>query len=110
MVFAPATRVASSGHWTPTASYPDPQDWCNPPGRGLGVRPTSNTGNALIDTFLWGKIPGASDGECTRGLGPGGTTVDPEWGIIDPGAGDWFPAMALDLVYNANPPLEVEDD
>lgn len=93
------------GPWTPTVSYPDPQDWCNPPDRGLGLRPTANTGVPLLDAYLWVKIPGESDGECTRGLGPGGTTVDPEWGLIDPAAGQWFPEMALDLVHNANPPL-----
>jgi endoglucanase len=93
------------GPWTPTTSYPDPQDWCNPPDRGVGLRPTADTGKALLDAYLWVKIPGASDGECTRGLGPGGTTVDPEWGLIDPAAGNWFPEMALDLVQNANPPL-----
>jgi endoglucanase len=92
------------GPWQPPA-YPDPQDWCNPPDRGLGLRPTADTGNLLIDAYLWVKIPGESDGECTRGLGPGGTTVDPEWGRIDPPAGKWFPEMALDLVHNANPPL-----
>ena len=92
------------GPWTPTTSYPDPQDWCNPPDRGLGVRPTADTGQALLDAYLWIKIPGESDGECTRGLGPTGT-VDPEWGIVDPAAGSWFPEMALDLVHNANPPL-----
>jgi endoglucanase len=63
------------------------------------------TGNTLIDAYLWVKIPGESDGQCTRGLGPGGTTVDPEWGIIDPAAGDWFSQMALQLAQNANPPL-----
>jgi endoglucanase len=93
------------GPWTPPAGYPDPQDWCNPPDRGLGLRPTADTGNLLIDAYLWVKIPGESDGECTRGLGPGGTTVDPEWGQIDPPAGQWFPGMALDLVQNANPAL-----
>jgi endoglucanase len=92
------------GPWTPAASYPDPQDWCNPPDRGLGVRPTADTGSTLLDAYLWIKIPGESDGECTRGLGPTGT-VDPEWGIVDPAAGSWFPEMALDLVNNANPPL-----
>jgi endoglucanase len=92
------------GPWQPPA-YPDPQDWCNPPGRGLGLRPTADTGNPLIDATLWVKIPGESDGECTRGLGPAGTTIDPEWGIIDPPAGEWFPEMALDLVLNADPPL-----
>ena len=95
------------GPWDPSAaSYPDPQDWCNPPDRGLGLLPTADTGIDLVDAYLWIKIPGESDGECTRGLGPGGATVDPEWGIIDPPAGEWFPEMALDLVHNANPALE----
>jgi endoglucanase len=95
------------GPWQPPeGEYPDPQDWCNPPDRGLGLRPTTNTGNALVDAYLWVKIPGESDGECTRGLGPSGETVDPEWGLIDPAAGEWFPEMALDLVHNANPPLD----
>ena len=99
------TSRNGQGPWTPTASYPDAQDWCNPPDRGLGLRPTADTGNPLIDAYLWVKIPGESDGECTRGLGPAGTTVDPEWGRIDPPAGKWFPEMALDLAHNANPPL-----
>lgn len=100
------TSRNGQGHWTPTASYPDAQDWCNPPGRGLGLPPTADTGNTLIDAYLWVKIPGESDGECTRGLGPAGSTVDPEWGLIDPAAGHWFPEMALDLAHNANPPLQ----
>jgi endoglucanase len=95
------------GPWQPPAGgYPDPQDWCNPPDRGLGYRPTADLSQPLIDAYLWVKIPGESDGQCTRGLGPAGTTVDPEWGIIDPAAGQWFPEMALDLAHNANPSLE----
>jgi endoglucanase len=93
------------GPWAPPA-YPDPQDWCNPPERGLGLTPTADTGNPLLDAYLWVKIPGESDGECTRGLGPAGETVDPEWNLIDPAAGQWFPDMALDLAQNANPPLD----
>jgi endoglucanase len=103
--FVVDTSRNGHGPWTPTASYPDPQDWCNPPDRGLGLLPTADTGITLIDAYLWIKIPGESDGECTRGLGPAGETIDPEWGLIDPAAGDWFPEMALDLVQNANPPL-----
>jgi endoglucanase len=100
------TSRNGQGPWQPPADvYPDPQDWCNPPDRGLGVRPTADTGVALLDAYLWVKIPGESDGECTRGLGPAGTTVDPEWGRIDPGAGQWFPEMALQLAQKANPPL-----
>lgn len=94
------------GPWQPPAGvYPDAQDWCNPPDRGLGLRPTADTGSELVDAYLWVKIPGESDGECTRGLGPAGTTIDPVWGLINPAAGRWFPEMALDLVRNANPPL-----
>ena len=99
------TSRNGQGPWQPPAGvYPDAQDWCNPPDRGLGLQPTASTGNPLVDAYLWVKIPGESDGECTRGLGPTGT-VDPEWGIVDPGAGQWFPEMALELVHNANPPL-----
>lgn len=94
------------GPWQPSAgTYPDPQNWCNPPDRGLGLRPTADTSITLLDAYLWVKIPGESDGECTRSLGPSGTTVDPEWSQIDPPAGQWFPDMALELARNANPPL-----
>lgn len=94
------------GPWQPPAGvYPDPQDWCNPPDRGVGISATVETGVPLLDAYLWVKIPGESDGQCTRGLGPGGTTVDPEWGMVDPAAGQWFPEMALELAQNANPPL-----
>jgi endoglucanase len=91
------------GPWTPPAGvYPDPQDWCNPPGRALGARPTTNTGNRLIDAFLWVKRPGESDGSCTRGLaGP----EDPEYGAVDPAAGVWWPEYALGLAQRAVPPL-----
>jgi endoglucanase len=104
--FVVDTSRNGQGPWTPPAGvYPDAQDWCNPPGRGLGLRPTADTGDPLIDAYLWVKTPGESDGECTRGLGPSGT-VDPEWGQVDPGAGQWFPAQALQLVQLAVPPLE----
>lgn len=93
------------GPWAPPA-YPDAQDWCNPPDRGLGFAPTADTGIPLLDAYLWIKIPGESDGECTRGLGPAGETIDPVWDLIDPPAGEWFPEMVLDLVQNANPALD----
>lgn len=93
------------GPWEPPAgAYPDPQDWCNPTGRGLGPRPTTRTGNPLAAALLWVKIPGESDGQCNRGVA--GSTTDPEWGgIVDPAAGEWFGAMALQLSRNAVPPL-----
>jgi endoglucanase len=46
--------------------------WCNPPGRALGHAPTSNTGQALVDAYLWIKVPGESDGNCRPGAPPAG--------------------------------------
>jgi endoglucanase len=98
------TSRNGQGPWTPTTSDPDADAWCNPPNRGLGLRPTANTGNDLIDAYLWIKIPGESDGECSRGPGPRGTTSS-KWDTVDPTAGQWNPSMVLELVKNANPPL-----
>ncbi|MFD8595761.1 glycoside hydrolase family 6 protein [Kitasatospora sp. NPDC059646] len=91
------------GPWTPPAGkYTDAQTWCNPPGRGLGTRPTAATGVALLDAYLWIKVPGESDGSCTRGTaGP----ADPEYGSVDPVAGGWWPEQALTLARNAAPKL-----
>lgn len=95
--------------------------WCNPPGAGAGRRPTARTGNPLVDAFLWIKIPGESDGTCDIAGGarawdfdaydPWGLTgdardhLDPEWGLVDPAAGVWFPEQAIDLSRNAVPPF-----
>jgi len=61
------------------------QAWCNPPGRGLGHAPTTQTGDPLVHAFLWTKRPGESDGTCNDG----------------PAAGQWFQAQALELARNA---------
>ncbi len=55
--------------------------WCNPWGRALGIRPTANTGNSLVDAYLWIKGPGGSDGNCNGG----------------PNAGVWWADYALDM-------------
>lgn len=59
--------------------------WCNPSGRALGQAPTTNTGNSLIDAYLWVKTPGESDGQCNGG----------------PSAGTWWPEYALGLAKAA---------
>jgi cellulose 1,4-beta-cellobiosidase len=33
-------------------------DWCNVQGAGFGARPTTNTGNDLVDAFVWVKPGG----------------------------------------------------
>jgi endoglucanase len=103
--FVVDTSRNGQGAWTPPAGKysGDPQTWCNPPGRGIGARPTADTGVPLVDAYLYVKTIGESDGQCNRGI-PGGT-VDPEYGIVDPAAGAWWPEQALGLVRLANPPL-----
>ncbi|GAA1829026.1 glycoside hydrolase family 6 protein [Actinomadura chokoriensis] len=97
------TSRNGQGPWTPPAGqYTDAQVWCNPPGRGLGARPSTRTGDPLVDAFLWIKRPGESDGQCTRGTaGP----EDPEYGVVDPAAGAWWGEYALGLAQRAVPPL-----
>ncbi|MFF3906813.1 glycoside hydrolase family 6 protein [Streptomyces sp. NPDC001848] len=92
------------GAWTPApGKYSgDPESWCNAPGRGLGPRPTADTGVPLVDAYLWIKTPGESDGSCTRNTGG---TIDPEYGIVDPPAGAWWPDQAHALARNAVPRL-----
>jgi endoglucanase len=99
-------------------------NWCNPPDRGVGLRPTAETSVQLLDAYLWVKIPGESDGNCDAAGGPrawdytiytkpGWPTdpaqqqlFDPLWGMFDPPAGAWFPQQALQLAKDANPALK----
>ncbi|WP_348652833.1 glycoside hydrolase family 6 protein [Polyangium sp. y55x31] len=61
--------------------------WCNPDGRALGRSPTAETGDPLVDAYLWIKLPGESDGACNGG----------------PRAGEWWPEYALGLAQRAKP-------
>ncbi|HEX5858199.1 MAG TPA: glycoside hydrolase family 6 protein [Microbacterium sp.] len=91
------------GPWQyPAGTYPVHEDWCNPPGRGAGVTPTTTVDNPLVDAHLWIKVPGESDGKCYRGTGG---PLDPARGIEDPAAGQWFPEQARELIALADPPL-----
>lgn len=69
------------GAWTaPPGKYTDDEHWCNAPGRGVGDRPTTDTGAPLADAYLYVKTIGESDGTCHRGTaGPG----DPEYGGVE---------------------------
>ena len=99
----------------------DEGSWCNPPGVGVGERPTVNTRIPLLDAYLWLKDPGESDGSCDIASGarawdfdqhnPWGlkgdtrNRFDPLWGMVVPAAGIWFPEQALELAANGNPPV-----
>ncbi|WP_250285828.1 MULTISPECIES: glycoside hydrolase family 6 protein [unclassified Frankia] len=83
-------ELGGSGHFVVDTSRngrgpaPDRQ-WCNPPGRALGARPTTQTGDEHADAFLWVKGPGESDGTCNGG----------------PPAGEFWQPYALDLARRA---------
>ncbi|HVT08539.1 MAG TPA: glycoside hydrolase family 6 protein, partial [Polyangia bacterium] len=95
--------------------------WCMPPGRGLGPRPTADTHVPLTDAFLWVDAPGTAVAACDIAGGarawdysrynPWGISgdaqnhFDPLWGQVLPPRGAWFPACALELARNADPPL-----
>ncbi|MFG1959440.1 glycoside hydrolase family 6 protein [Nonomuraea sp. NPDC049028] len=101
--FVVDTSRNGTGEWQPPAGrFPAPDEWCNPPGRGAGARPTADTGSPLADASLWLNSPGFSNGQCTRGTsGP----ADPAYGIVTPAAGQWWPDQALERARNAVPPL-----
>ena len=89
-------------------------NWCNIRDAGVGSFPTTNTGHAMIDAFLWLKTPGESDG-CTELL-PDSTfcpRFDDMCGSSDslgsfsnepraPEAGHWFDYQIKQLALNAN--------
>ena len=58
--------------------------WCDPAGRAIGQLPTADTGNPLVDAYLWVKDPGQADG-CAAPAG----AFDPElaYALIANGGG-----------------------
>ncbi|PZG08159.1 glycoside hydrolase family 6 protein [Nonomuraea aridisoli] len=100
--FVVDTARNGRGSWRPDKRYADPQVWCNPPGRGVGERPTTETGEELVDAYLWIARPGTSGGRCRRGTDG---ERDPERGVESPPAGEWWAELALERARNAVPPL-----
>ncbi|MET3469420.1 MULTISPECIES: glycoside hydrolase family 6 protein [Microbacterium] len=68
------------------AGAPGDDEWCNPPGRAVGD-PSGTYGDDVVDTNLWIKPPGESDGPCNGG----------------PDAGVWWPAGAVELTRGVAP-------
>ncbi|TMR10253.1 glycoside hydrolase [Nonomuraea zeae] len=100
--FVVDTSRNGRGSWAPAKHYADPQTWCNPPGRGVGDRPTTETGEELADAYLWIARAGSSSGRCRRGTDG---EKDPERGVVSPEAGLWWGDLALERAKNAVPPL-----
>lgn len=59
-----------------------PENWCNPAGRTLGLKPTAVTNGKHADAYLWVKHPGESDGTCKN----------------SPVSGLWHHVWAMDVI------------
>jgi endoglucanase len=66
---------------------PSGSEWCDPPGRATGTWSTTETGDPMIDAFLWVKPPGEADG-CIAA------------------AGQFVPQRAYELAMAAGEPTE----
>jgi len=80
--------TSRNGNGAAPAQTDSSPSWCNPPGRAVGHDPTTHTGRALVDAYLWVKPPGNSDGACRTG---------------EPPAGQWWTEYALQLVRGRGP-------
>jgi endoglucanase len=82
------TKALGTGHAIVDTSRngagPDGSVWCNPSDRLVGDA-GGTYGDDVVDTNLWVKPPGESDGECNGG----------------PAAGAWWPAASVELARDA---------
>ncbi|KAK7040923.1 hypothetical protein VNI00_009519 [Paramarasmius palmivorus] len=77
---------------------------CNIKGAGFGTRPTQETNSSLVDSIVWVKPGGESDGT-TNSSSPRFDTrcVSNASFIPAPEAGEWFQDYFEALVVNSNP-------
>uniref|UniRef100_A0A0W0EWB2 Glucanase n=1 Tax=Moniliophthora roreri TaxID=221103 RepID=A0A0W0EWB2_MONRR len=81
-------------------------EWCNVKGAGLGTRPTTDTGSEVVDSIVWVKTPGESDGTSDSSSDRfDENCVAATSHVPAPEAGAWFQEYFENLVRNANPPL-----
>ena len=77
--------TSRNGRGAPAKQISGTARWCNPPGRGLGHVPSTQTSSQSIDAYVWIKKVGESDGNC----------------FGNPPAGVYVPAQALELARHA---------
>lgn len=100
----PGQAIVDTGRNAVTGLRKEWGDWCNVNGAGFGVRPTSSTGSDLVDSFVWVKPGGESDGTSDTSA----TRYDSFCGKDDafkpaPEAGTWNQAYFEMLLKNAKP-------
>ncbi|KAK0629462.1 glycoside hydrolase family 6 protein [Bombardia bombarda] len=84
----PAHFIVDQGRVTVDGARKEWGEWCNVVA-GFGQVPTTNTNNTVVDSIVWVKPGGESDGQC-------GMTGAPK-------AGAWFDEYVQMLVKNAHP-------
>ncbi|KAG2019603.1 cellobiohydrolase II-I [Coprinopsis cinerea AmutBmut pab1-1] len=84
--------------------------WCNIRGAGFGIRPTSDPqvlDSENVDAIVWVKPGGESDGTSDVDAKRFDENCRSEVAHVPaPEAGQWFNDFVVNLVLNANPPLE----
>ncbi|KAF9554540.1 cellobiohydrolase [Agrocybe pediades] len=85
--------------------------WCNVKNAGFGMRPTSDQAvikNPNVDAIVWVKPGGESDGTSDRSSPRFDEMCVSEVAHVPaPEAGTWFNEHVVNLVKNADPPLEI---
>jgi cellulose 1,4-beta-cellobiosidase len=87
----PAKFIIDQGRVALPGARAEWGEWCNVAPAGFGIRPGTAVESELVDSIVWIKPGGESDGEC----GLEGA----------PRAGAWFPEYVQLLVENADPSL-----
>lgn len=81
--------------------------WCNIKDSGFGTRPTTDTGECIVDALVWVKPGGESDGTSDETASRFDENCrSPDAHVPAPEAGAWFDEFVQNLVINASPPLE----
>ncbi|CZT11693.1 related to cellulose 1,4-beta-cellobiosidase II precursor [Rhynchosporium agropyri] len=91
----PAHFIVDQGRSGLQNTRPTWGDWCNVKA-GFGHTPTTVTNSSVVDSIVWVKPGGESDGAC-------GPKIN---GQTAPKAGMWWNDYVMELVKNANPPLK----
>ncbi|PGG96144.1 hypothetical protein AJ79_09710 [Helicocarpus griseus UAMH5409] len=86
----PSRFIIDQGRVAPNRQ--DSGNWCNVEDAGFGQPPTTETGDPNVDSIVWVKPGGESDGEC----GMAGA----------PAAGAWFDEYAQMLTRNAHEDIQ----
>lgn len=84
----PAKFIIDQGRVAMPGAREEWGEWCNVAPAGYGLPPGSPNNNTLVDSIVWIKPGGESDGECGKEGAPP--------------AGSWFPEYVSMLVENAN--------